>query len=197
MITCKEDLMNTWIENDNGELTKAYLEACSKFGLVTKGDGNKATMETFMLMENIGVCKDDGAITCSDFWDYSENGCKQLTIDDMKREVKKEKPTPTKFVKVEESIFDLREEFERGELYAVNGREKHFVINNEGWLTNAKSNGNVYRQVKVDWRDEMAEFTGLGKSFYTWIDCIDNMYDFDFVEMCHKVASLTEKPEDV
>ncbi|CAH9015701.1 conserved hypothetical protein [Vibrio phage 120E34-1] len=114
----------------------------------------------------------------------------------------KQEPAPTKFVKVEESIFDLREEFERGELYAVSGREKHFVINNEGWLTNAKSNGNVYRQVKVDWREIVIELApsgygikALGKNNLR----IDGAYNKEQALILANaiIESLTKKPEGV
>ena len=104
---------------------------------------------------------------------------------------------PTKFVKVEESIFDLRGEFERGELYFSEwGEEKTFAkIKKEHRLMNNLNSGNVYRQVEIDWRDEVkrldksAIFHDSGDLFLI-IDTNSN----DFISMCHEIASLTEKP---
>ena len=88
MITCKEDLYNTWIKNDKGELCEAYLGLCTEYGIFTMGSGKPGTVDSFIQMTNVGVLGSDESISCSDFWDYSANGCKQLTLEDLKPQTK-------------------------------------------------------------------------------------------------------------
>ncbi|AUR93249.1 hypothetical protein NVP1186O_14 [Vibrio phage 1.186.O._10N.286.49.E3] len=70
----------------------------------------------------------------------------------------------------------------------------------------------VYRQVEIDWTDELGSFlakkafngasvnnldiSGLNDNLGTVSASIELRFN-DFVEMCHLVASLTEKPEGV
>ncbi|AUR96995.1 hypothetical protein NVP1236O_03 [Vibrio phage 1.236.O._10N.261.52.C4] len=107
-----------------------------------------------------------------------------------------EKPKPTKFVKVEESIFDLKNELERGELYYMNMAHYNKC---EAWqeLAHFMIEGELYRQVEIDWRDEV-------RAKYPAIDFRDvdgegyhdvGSWDSDsFIRLCHLVASLTENP---
>ncbi|CAH9015075.1 conserved hypothetical protein [Vibrio phage 466E53-1] len=201
MITCKEDLIGTEFKITCKEEADLLKEKCESLGV--KHATWSSCNYTGGIMRGV-IAKDLGTYhSCKLLFtdkpenSYSMDEFKSLRLVDIKDLVKS---TPTKFVKVEESIFDLKEEFERGELYAVNGREKHFVINNEGWLTNAKSNGNVYRQVKVDWRDEVNKAYGAvelpsgerGKLYMG-----ESWDEQEFIKFCHLVASLTEKPEGV
>ncbi len=120
-----------------------------------------------------------------------------------------EKPKPTKFVKVEESIFDLKEEFERGELYSSDCEGHYTQLKYKKSLYLAAHKDSVYRQVETDWTDELGSFL-VKKAFdgayvnnIAISDLNDNLgsvrFDMelrfnDFIEMCHLVASLTEKP---
>ncbi len=113
---------------------------------------------------------------------------------------KSSKEKPTKFVKVEESIFDLKEEFEKGELY-VNDYEGHYAqLKSEKELACSVLGDLVYLKVAIDWRDEAAEMVkGLGIPYscngaghimgVSWDD------ENEFIALCHKVAELTDKPE--
>ncbi|AUR81342.1 hypothetical protein NVP1003O_67 [Vibrio phage 1.003.O._10N.286.48.A2] len=85
-----------------------------------------------------------------------------------------QKPKPTKFVKVEEFIFDLEEEFERGKLYfegaavaAISGgvflsNDEYVKINSKESLCEHYVNGNVYRQVEVDWIESVTVLALIG-----------------------------------
>lgn len=183
MITCKEDLIDTYIENDFGELRDLYIKIALEHNVKVCGGGG---CDYLLSKNSIGV-RDWGSGSQFEWNNGDFENAKLITLPDLK-------PTPTKFVKVEESIFDLKGEFERGELYSSNCEGHYTQLKCEKKFYLAAHQDSVYRQVDVDWRDEVAEFTGLGKDFYTWVDCIDDMYNFDFVEMCHLVASLTEKP---
>ena len=110
-----------------------------------------------------------------------------------------EKPKRVKvsYVKVEDSIFDLRPDFEDGELFQAMNNESYQVITGELKLAELLSYGLVCRKVEteIDWRDEVkrldesAIFHDDGDLFLI----IDSKSD-DFISMCHDVASLTEKP---
>lgn len=110
-----------------------------------------------------------------------------------------EKPKPTKFVKVEESIFDLKGEFESGELYCKNlcVSDDYTRLNTEVALFGCAAAGNIYRQVEIDWRDEVKEAYDavelpvgeLGRLYMG-----EGWSEQEFIKFCHLVASLTEKP---
>lgn len=78
--------------------------------------------------------------------------------------VESEKPEPQKtfkYEKVTESIFDLKDEFEKGLLYSSfaghSGADNQELISNEGNLNDEFINGNVYRKVEIDPVVELAE----------------------------------------
>ncbi|AUR99175.1 hypothetical protein NVP1263B_15 [Vibrio phage 1.263.B._10N.286.51.B1] len=198
MITCKEDLINTYIENDFGELRDLYIKIALNYGVETCGGSNT---DYLLNVHVIGV-KDWGFGPQLEWIDREFKNARLITLSDLK-------PTPAKFVKVEESIFDLKEEFECGELYlAVGGMSegvffsnyKYAKINSKELLCACYSENNVYRQVEIDWRDEVKEVydavelpTGEQGSLYMGEDWDEQ----EFIKFCHLVASLTEKPEGV
>lgn len=122
--------------------------------------------------------------------------------------VKKEKPTPTKFVKVEEPIFDLKAEFENGELYSSDCEGCYTQLKCKKKLYLAGYQDLIYRQVEIDWRDELDIYldsiSSLDSNFdekvtleFSESKFTYNISDNEFVAVCHLVASLTEKPEGV
>ncbi|CAH9011614.1 hypothetical protein VPHF27_0014 [Vibrio phage F27] len=194
MITCKEDLMNTYIENDFGELRKTYIDKAIELGYNHQGNRERG-LDWYDLPY----------IAINDSWDdayvgqtsdakkgirFSES--KMLTLSDLK-------PTPTKFVKVKESIFDLKGEFEHGELYQKPEFARDYsLVSNVQALASALDGGFCYRQVEVDWRDEVKkEYDAVELP----VGARGNLYmgeswdEQEFVKFCHLVASLTEKPE--
>ena len=114
------------------------------------------------------------------------------------------KPKPTKFVKVEESIFDLKEEFEGGELYFLHAFG-YDQIDDINMLLVRWEEKRVYRQVEIDWRDELVSFVDSCEclNLDVHLRCFDKIpavpYEValhnEFIALCHKVAELTDKPE--
>lgn len=114
------------------------------------------------------------------------------------------KPTPTKFVKVEESIFDLKEEFERGELYRVyahHGDDPMYgAIDSEFSLIQAADRSNIYRKVEIDWRESVISIVphNYGVSAWGEVDLrIDGSYSKEQALILANaiIESLTDKPE--
>ncbi|QZI90965.1 hypothetical protein MYOV024v1_p0040 [Vibrio phage PS34B.2] len=194
MITCKEDLFDTYIKNDFGKLRDLYVSACNEFG-IEKFIDCKLDLDVIAVFScNSGVSDPWELIDINREDEISE--MTELTLKDLA------KPTPTKFVKVEESIFDLKEEFERGELYfsVCSEGEVFEKIERERRLMNNLASGNVYRQVEIDWRDEVKEIydavelpVGVRGKLYMG----KSWDEQEFIKFCHLVASLTEKPEGV
>ena len=108
--------------------------------------------------------------------------------------------TRTEYEKVTESIFDLRDEFEHGELYGDNtGVTKIETLAHLGACCQV---GNVFRKVEkeIDWRDEVREFLESCKqisnssqleSFTYKGGCSDKnvqieneLHDNEFLELC-------------
>ena len=193
MITCKEDLMNTYIENDFGELRDLYTKKAIDLGLSI----NVASIVTSsrFIFTKINPEK-YGNVDHASRLDYlvsTYGPMKEVTLSDLK-------PKPTKFVKVEEAIFDLKGEFERGELYCKNlcASDDYTRLSTEVALFGCASADNIYRKVEIDWRDEVKKLDSHAIFYddgdlYSVIDSNSN----DFISMCHEVASLTEKPEGV
>ncbi|AUR97637.1 hypothetical protein NVP1243O_14 [Vibrio phage 1.243.O._10N.261.54.B5] len=197
MITCKEDLMNTYIENDFGDLRKTYIGKAIELGYNHQGNRERG-LDWYDLPY----------IAINDSWDdayvgqtadvtrgirFSES--KILTLSDLK-------PTPTKFVKVEESILDLKGEFERGELYSSDCEGHYTQLKCEKKLYLAAHLDSVYRQVEIDWRDEVVKSlpAGYGVESFGGKDIrVNGMFDKEQALILANaiIASLTEKPEGV
>ena len=63
-------------------------------------------------------------------------------------------PQPTyRYEKVTDSIFDLKEEFERGELFSFDGNEHYVQIETEGDFSYAHIYENLYRRIEVTERE--------------------------------------------
>ena len=200
MITCKEDLVNTYIENDFGELRDLYINIALNYGVETCGGSNT---DYLLNVHVIGV-KDWGFGPQLEWIDREFKNARLITLSDLK-------PTPAKLVKVEESIFDLKGEFERGELYfdvaAVSGgvflsNDEYVKVSSKESLCECYSNGNVYRQVEIDWRDEVIKSlpAGYGVESFGGKDIrVNGMFDKEQALILANaiIASLTEKPEGV
>lgn len=195
MITCKEDLFDTYIKNDFGKLRDLYVSACNEFG-IEKFIDCKLDLDVIAVFScNSGISDPWELIDINSNDEEDEiSGMTELTLKDLA------KPNPTKFVKVEESIFDLKSEFERGELYSSDCEGHYTQLKCEKKLYLAAHQDSVYRQVEIDWRDEVKEVydavelpSGEQGSLYMGEDWDEQ----EFIKFCHLVASLTEKPEGV
>lgn len=120
----------------------------------------------------------------------------------LRAEALEEKPTPTKFVKVEESIFDLKGEFELGELYCKNlcASDDYTKLNTEVALFGCAAAGNVYRKVEVDWVESVIGLApvgyGIDRSFSHRLGIAGSYNKEQALTLANAIiASLTEKPE--
>lgn len=186
MIKCKEGLINTYIENDFGELRDLYLAKCEEFGICADDiDKNSGT---------IGVLDRCDISMWHNLMERTIDKCRKLTLSDLKSR------TRTEYEKVTESIFDLRDEFERGELYfTANGdidnmrvieTELHLVqlLKSHMEFTNR---GYVYRSTEkqVDWREEVHAWQHTKKvGIYTPLDFVVSdlieSHPDKFLELC-------------
>lgn len=105
----------------------------------------------------------------------------------------KPKHTQTEYVKVTESIFDLRDEFERGELF--NGPSEEFEIKTVSHLAACFDTGTLYRRVEkeIDWRDEVKAMVDDEHSYILIDDngivnsLISPKSKVNFLELCRVV----------
>ncbi|AUS00753.1 hypothetical protein NVP1278O_18 [Vibrio phage 1.278.O._10N.286.54.E8] len=210
MITCKEDLIGTEFKVTCKEEASLLKEKCKSLGI--EHATWRSCSYTGGVMRGV-VAKDLGTYhSCKLlFTDKPEDSdsmdeFKSLRFVDIKE--LKPKPTPTKFVKVEESIFDLKGEFERGELYSSDCEGHYTQLKCEKKLYLAAHQYSVYRQVEIDWSDELDSYLDSISSLDSNFDekvTLDfskskfaySLSDDEFVAACHLVASLTEKPEGV
>lgn len=158
------------------------------------------------------ICLDDeGQVINIDVEGHTWNKPDKFDVDRyvLQAAALEEKPTPTKFVKVEESIFDLKGEFERGELYSSDCEGHYTQLKCEKKLYLAAYQDSIYRKVEIYWTDELGSFL-VKKAFdgaYVNNIAISDLNDSlgsvrfdtelrfnDFIEMCHLVALLTENP---
>lgn len=94
MITCKEDLINTYIENDKGELRDLYFSAIERSGLEVKVDGLYRDYN-LRFISVLGGCNCVQSINDP----LLVRKCNELTLSDLK-------PEPKQFISkaLEESI---------------------------------------------------------------------------------------------
>lgn len=110
------------------------------------------------------------------------------------------KRTRTEYEKVTESIFDLRDEFERGELYYNFGDEEWFTYRDEASLAIGFKEGNVHRKVEkeIDWHSELDSYLnkpsddGFEKELPTRVritlnDIEFHLTDSEYLESCRVV----------
>lgn len=104
--------------------------------------------------------------------------------------------TRTEYVKVTESIFDLKEEFERGELYYLpNDPDNYKVIDSMHILCNcaAYATPKIYRRIEkeVDWRDETANYLSGKALLMSGADYLIWENGDAFLEMCRIALRAT------
>lgn len=187
MITKKEDLYGTYVLNDRSGAIELYLNFINSFGISSK------TMSIEKSALALEVCKVRGehrALWVVHDLNALDPKSKRLTLSDLKPR------TRTEYEKVTESIFGLRDEFERGELYCKFEHAREYTqITNAQTLSQDLHRGCCYRLVEkeIDWQDEVVRFMEgepkIGKQMkpellrelnIEW----DHMTDGDFLEMC-------------
>ncbi|CAL9954898.1 hypothetical protein VPHK63_0003 [Vibrio phage K63] len=172
MIKCKEDLINTAVFCHKGELRELYLKKCEQFGVSWNHAGLDISKYSLLMVdENTEL---QGVICCNDDF-YLD--LKRLTLSDLKPR------TRTEYEKVTESIFDLRDEFERGELYwwyesDCKDKSEFVEIRSEYDLSTYFAKGNIYRKVEKE-IDERQEFIEKACKVVDWAipKTMDRLYD--------------------
>ncbi|QIQ61320.1 hypothetical protein V039C_0042 [Vibrio phage V039C] len=156
MITCKQDLINTYIENDNGELRDLYIKKAIDLGVKTC-DGGRFEY----LLDKVTIGVRDWGYGAQLEWNNREfSDAKHITLSDLKPRTKVE------YEKVTDSIFDLKDEFESGLLFTKKFNQEWHQIKTEEQLGNLLSmnddptkNG-IYRKVErpVEWWEDAVEY---------------------------------------
>lgn len=125
-------------------------------------------------------------VRCNGRWSKSE-----LAPGDALLKVKPIPPARVEYEKVTESIFDLRDEFERGELYFDQGGE-YLPCNTEAEFVYGLIHGRIYRKVEkeIDWREEVMEYLYSNDYHLSkitdgdWIEINQNFKNEEFLELC-------------
>jgi len=157
MIKTKEDLINTYIENDFGELRDLYLSKCYEVGLSV----NKACYSTaspiIFTKELVELFGNTDHATNVEYINKKYGKMKKLTQEGLK-------PTPsprtrTTYEKVTEDFFFLKGEFERGELYFLGNEDNYHVCETIVDLSIAKYSDKCYRKIEtpMDWKEILME----------------------------------------
>ena len=133
---------------------------------------------------DIYLCREVGAVTIPEGQAIVDNtacdGDDKLYVLKAKEleETKPETKPTYRYEKVKDSIFDLKEEFERGELFYSTSMDNFALVRTEHCFSEMFSVGNLYRRIEVTERDEfvilLSAFLGcddydieLGQAFDT------------------------------
>ncbi|CAH9011648.1 conserved hypothetical protein [Vibrio phage 249E41-1] len=159
MIKCKEDLLNTYIKTGDKELAKLYIEALAKYNLHKL---DKVPVEHYLLERDhvsFSYISVSSGIVAQWWHEVHMENSRELTMKDFLLP-----KTKTAYEKVTESIFDLKEEFENGELYFKwfgNGEEGigYDKIETENMLLCRYEEGRLLRKVEkpVSWQEQISE----------------------------------------
>lgn len=182
VIKCKEDLHGTYVKNTQ-ELRDLFIGLCDNYRIGferncnAEGEINESNAKYVEVYHGVRL--------------FTNTPCtlsgRELTLSDLKPR------TRTEYEKVTESIFDLRDEFERGELYCKNlaGNEDYQQLNTEVALFGCAAAGNVYLRVEkeIDWRDDIYEWQHTKKvGIYTPLDFtvahLISAHPDKFLELC-------------
>lgn len=150
MITCKEDLINTYIYDDGGELRDAYFSIAEKFGfLIDEGDYNLGIIS---VMEDCKYVQDINSLELV-------RKCKKLTLSDLKPRTKVEYEKAE--FEPEEIWKAFKEHQEVGYLYVNTSDGFECLLDGVFNLAMAISQGDqLYRKVErpVEWFDDLSDF---------------------------------------
>lgn len=193
MIKSKEDLSGCYAERADKEVFELFMQKCDEFGIKGLSGGLPRDVKN-----GYCVCYDfmgSGGLGCASKRFYNDQGMKQLTLSDFKH-----KKIRTEWVKAEDDLWQLEDEFKNGDLYWLSCDTTYKVITKTYTLTSFLEAGEVYRKVEkeIDWRIEATNFIANNEAKYfdyTWsVDGVD-LTDIDFIKLCHLVVKLTDKPE--
>ena len=159
MITCKEDLINTYIKNDHGELRELYLSACNKFGLHSYvGDNSDFNsefyVESFILCNEFSLPDSEGVLQDSNF-----SSGKEITILDLKPRTK------PSYEKVEYAnkgdLLFVKNDDEYTECLVIGWHPHHpAIVIETGEMIGTATLDDLHRKVEkpIEWWEDAAEF---------------------------------------
>lgn len=152
MITKKEDLINTYIENEP-ETTKTYIELCNKFGIHFEWNGDSSGEINEQNAKYVEIYR--GAY----YFTNLPGDIKKLTLSDLKPRTKVEYEKAN--FEPEEIWKAFKEHQEVGFLYVKTSGEYECLLDGVFNLAMAISQGDqLYRKVErpVEWWEDAAEF---------------------------------------
>ena len=188
----KEKLLNSYIENDNGELKMLYMDALSGHGVTTCAHFNPSRK----YLECANACSGLAVYGVGELFSISK-GSKQLTLADFKPKTKVEY---FKLVGVPK-LSELFEIFEADELYTKSMHCHKQVCSIEA-VIKLFSNAGAYRKVEteVTWQDELISFItncSDNSNLKYNVSLIDDdsgmdLSEDEFIEMCHLVSNANK-----
>lgn len=196
MIKCKEDLLNTYIENDQGELRELYIKAGQRLNVNVWS--NDTLKREFISCSYPEVETHSSTIFLLGGHRPYHSNSKQLTLSDFKPKLK----TKVEYVKCEESLNDIAKAMIDGELFYSEDGDVTYNWHDGSFDDQYGDTfivvGEFHRKVEteVTWQDEISDdrthvyIYDLDKQV-----AIDRMPNDMFIAMCHLVASMTDKPE--
>lgn len=196
----KEKLLRGYVNTKDKEIKKEWYKACEYYGF---------NMEycDFEWDRLDASCVSNGAVHFCDFSMITSTK-NQLTLSDFKQ-----KKTRTEWVKAEDELWVLENEFKNGELYSKKCNGDYNQIVTLTLLALSLVCKNLYRKVEkeIDWRVEAKDYLDKCKHLTPMCDislCIaepksddkDDLKEWlelqkESIGLCHLVAELTDKPE--
>ena len=198
MITCKEDLINTYIENDQGELRDLYLAKCEDFGLYINpscyltGSAIIFSKKCEKPFGNTDHSSPDLQYLIDNYGDM-----KQITLSDLKPRTK------TVYDRVEfNHAWELVKQFElHNDIFYKSSSTPTYELmsieNVQNMLRN-KYPVSLYRKVEkeIDWRDEVYnKFQSSGYHWSTQIGEVINDESDCFLDLCRVALRATGELE--
>lgn len=186
MITCKEDLINTYIENDFGELRDLYIKKAIELGVKTCERGR---FEYLLDKVTIGV-RDWGYGAQLEWNNRCFGDAKYLTLSDLK--------PPTKvvyekvnFSSVGECVQSVHDNY--GEYFFLNNGTGEYQLaeyQDSAWYW---KEDNIYIKVEkeIDWREEVHNKLQSDYHWSTPIAEIINDESDCFLELCRVALRAT------
>lgn len=181
VIKCKEDLINTYIENDHGELRDLYLAKCKEFGICADDiDKNSGT---------IGVLDRCDISMWHNLMERTIEKCKKLTLSDLKPR------TRTEYEKVSyDSAWKAAKDHEERKLELWRKSDLSEVIKGNNWKAiQSPSEAALYHfdlylkvEKEIDWRDESHGYLA-NKTGFHWSAPIAEVINDEsdcFLELC-------------